>query len=143
MTIDKLATPLTITAAVIAIVVYIKSTSAPATPSAVPGMLPNPATVPSASMIPFSVPSTFSPSGNPATPVPPPVQQGTSIIPIIPSSGLTVNNGFGAPTQTQSVVNSILNGGNGSCCGGDEESTGAPPQVGFGYYATVTQNAGM
>lgn len=134
MTLEKLTTPLTIVAAVIAIVAYIKTTSV-STPSATPGMLPNPATIPTFSNIPYS-------QGNPATPTPPPVSQGTSYLPLIPGAGLTVNNGFGAPTQSQAAVTIALGGG-GSCCGGDGETDGGNPLPGFGYYATVAQNAGF
>lgn len=134
MTLEKFATPLTIVAAVTAIIVYIKTTSPKQTQTATPGSVPQPATIPTFAAIPLPSPG----NPNPATPTPPRVAQGTSYLPLIPGSGLTVNNGFGAPTQSISSYNLVQ--GCDDCEGGNNDGT---PQTGFNYYPVVAQSAGL
>ncbi len=129
MTLDKIAIPLTITASVIAIAVFLRGSKT----TLVTGALPAPMQVPSYANVP-------SISYNVATPTPPPVQgtnQAVPFVPYIPGSGLITNNWYGAVANAS---DSPSQGGIGDCgCGCDASSKNGNGNV-TPYFQTVSRS---
>ncbi len=132
MQLEKFAIPLTITASVIAIAVFLRN----GTPAATVGTLPVPATIPTFAKIPAI-------TYNVATPPPAPVFPGSSYIPFVPPNGLVTNNWFGAPFSASEA--SSANPNSAGNCGCDSGCGGSGGRFTSGkitpYFNTVVQSS--
>ncbi len=128
MQLEKFAIPLTITASVIAIAVFLRN----GTPAATVGVLPSPATIPSFARVPAI-------TYNVATPPPAPVYPGSSYIPFVPPNGLITNNWFGAPFSSADVSDNSQNGC-GCGCGSNSCDASHMGKI-TPYFNTVVQSS--
>lgn len=111
MTLEKLTIPLTITASVIGIIVFLRGQNK--TP--ITGALPLSLTVPTFSNVPVS--------NNIATPTPPPVQTSSIPLPYVPyypSRGVVIGGGLGAQFSSDSSATATDVNNNGCCCNSTE-----------------------
>lgn len=143
MDIQKFTVPLTITAAVVGIWVFLRGGSN----SPVTGSLPQPLTLPTFSAVPFNPTNIATPTPAPtaSSPIPAPATAARTyaarapFLPYNPPGGVVYNYGMGAPTPVLAVSNTGTNSTpSNSCC---DPCSNKGPKTSLSYARQISQSA--